>query len=177
MLDSCGTSTGNGRRDLAMLTSLARLGLRAGEVTRLRIADVNWRDGLLAVQGKGNRRDVLPLPADLGHAIAGYLTSARPGRPASPYLFTCAVAPYGPLHPSSVGGIMARACRRAGIPVFGPHRLRHALACGLLARGAALVEVAQLLRQGDLTTTAVYARVDLARLAGLAQPCPQGATP
>ena len=109
--------------------------------------------------------------------MAGYLISARPGRPASPYLFTCAAAPYGPLHASSVGGIMTRACRKAGIPAFGPHRLRHALACGLLARGAALEEVAQLLRHGDLTTTAVYARTDLARLAGLAQPCPPGAMP
>ena len=72
---------------------------------------------------------------------------------------------------------MARACRRAGIPPFGPHRLRHALACDLLARGAALEEVAQLLRHGDLTTTAVYARAGLARLAELAQPCPQAAMP
>lgn len=73
---------------------------------------MNWREGLLAVRGKGNRHDVLPLPADVGQAMAGYLTLARPGRPASPYLFTCVVAPYGPLRASSVGGIVSRACRR-----------------------------------------------------------------
>jgi site-specific recombinase XerD len=174
LLDGCDRSAGLGARDYAVILAMARLGLRAGEVASLRIADVNWREGLLAVRGKGNRHDVLPLPADVGHAMAGYLTLARPGRPASPYLFTCVVAPYGPLRPGSVGGIVSRACRRAGIPAFGPHRLRHALACDLLARGAALEEVAQLLRHGDLTTTAVYARADLARLAELAQPCPQG---
>jgi site-specific recombinase XerD len=177
LLDACDRGAGLGIRDYAVILAMARLGLRAGEVASIRIADVNWRDGLLAVRGKGNRRDVLPVPADVGHAMAGYLTSARPGRPASPYLFTCAVAPYGPLRASSIGGIVSRACRRAGIPVFGPHRLRHALACDLLARGAALEEVAQLLRHGDLTTTAVYARADLARLAELAQPCPQAAMP
>ena len=177
LLDGCDRSAGLGARDYAVILAMARLGLRAGEVASLRIADVNWRDGLLAVRGKGNRRDVLPLPGDVGHAMAGYLTLTRPGRPASPYLFTCVVAPYGPLRASSVGGIVSRACRRAGIPPFGPHRLRHALACDLLARGAALEEVAQLLRHGDLTTTAVYARADLARLAELAQPCPQGAMP
>jgi site-specific recombinase XerD len=69
---------------------------------------------------------------------------------------------------------VSRACRRAGIPAFGPHRLRHALACGLLAHGAALEEVAQLLRHDDLTTTALYARCDLARLAAVARPCPPG---
>jgi integrase/recombinase XerD len=174
LLDACDRGTGLGARDYAVILAMARLGLRAGEVACLRIADVNWRDGLLAVRGKGNRRDVLPLPADVGHAMAGYLTSARPGRPASPYLFTCAVAPYGPLHASSAGGIVSRACRRAGIPAFGPHRLRHALACGLLAHGAALEEVAQLLRHDDLTTTALYARCDLARLAAVARPCPPG---
>ena len=177
LLEACDRGARLGTRDYAVILAMARLGLRAGEVASLRIADVNWRDGLLAVRGKGNRRDVLPLPADVGHAMAGYLTLARPGRPASPYLFTCAVAPYGPLRAGSVGGIVSRACRKAGVPAFGPHRLRHALACDLLARGAALEEVAQLLRHGDLTTTAVYARCDLSRLAGLAQPCPPGAMP
>lgn len=177
LLDACDRGTGLGARDYAVILTMARLGLRAAEVASLRIADVDWREGLLAVHGKGNRRDVLPLPADAGSAMAGYLTLARPGRPVSPYLFTCAVAPYGPLRASSVGGIVIRACRRAGVPAFWPHRLRHALACGLLARGAALEEVAQLLRHGDLTTTAVYARADVARLAELAQPCPQGAMP
>ncbi len=177
VLDACDRRTGLGARDYAVILTMARLGLRAGEVASLRIADVNWHDGLLTVHGKGNRHDVLPLPADVGHAMTGYLTMARPGRPARPHLFTCAIAPYGPLTAGSVGGIVTRACRRAGIPASGPHRLRHALACDLLARGAALEEVAQLLRHSDLTTTALYARADLARLAELAQPCPQGAMP
>jgi integrase/recombinase XerD len=175
LLGACDRGTGLGARDYAVILVMARLGLRAGEVASLRLADVDWREGLLAVRGKGNRRDVLPLPADAGDAIAGYLTSARPGQPSSPWLFTTAVAPYGRLGAGSAGGIVVRACRRAGIPAFGPHRLRHALACDLLARGAGLEEIAQLLRHGDLTTTAGYARADIARLGELARPCPEGA--
>jgi len=177
LLDGCDRSAGIGARDYAVLLTMARLGLRAGEIASARTVDVNWRDGLLAVRGKGNRHDELPLPADVGHAMAGYLTLARPGHPSSPYLFTTIVAPYGPLSAGSVGGIVSRACRRAGMAPFGPHRLRHALACELIDRGAGLEEVAQLLRHGDLTTTAVYARAGLARMSELAQPCPTGVTP
>ena len=177
LLDGCDRGGGLGARDYSVILTMARLGLRAGEVASVRIADVNWREGLLAVRGKGNRHDVLPLPADVGHAMASYLMLARRGRPASPYLFTTVVAPYGPLSAGSVGAIVSRVCRRSGIAPFGPHRLRHALACELVDRGAGLEEVAQLLRHGDLTTTAVYARVGLARLAELAQPCPPGVTP
>jgi site-specific recombinase XerD len=151
---------------------MARLGLRAGEVGVLQLSDVDWQAGLVTVRGKGNRLDVLPLPVDVGEAMADYLQHGRPRTPARPHLFVCAVAPFGPLHTNTIISIVHRACRRAGIPAFGPHRLRHAVACGLLAEGASLEEIGQLLRHSDQATTSQYAKVDLARLGGLAVPCP-----
>ena len=175
MLAGCDRDSDLGRRDYAVILLMSRLALRAAEVAAVQVSDVDWRAGLLMVRGKGKRRDLLPLPADVGEAMAGYLQHGRPRAPGRPQLFLCAVAPFGPLHSSTVSGIVLRACRRAGLVQFGPHRLRHAVACSLLAEGASLEEIGQLLRHAGQTTTAVYAKVDLARLAGLALPCPIGA--
>src|SRR6266496_2211430 len=78
LLASCDPWTRTGRRDLAILTLLARLGLRAGEVAALRLDDIDWRRGEITVRGKGNRHDRLPLPADVGQKIVDYLRHARP---------------------------------------------------------------------------------------------------
>lgn len=138
--------------------------------------DVNWRTGELRVTGKGARVDVLPLPADVGEAIADYL---RLGRPRTPYrnLFVTVRAPFSGLASRSgcISWIVARACRRAGIEPFGPHRLRHAVACDLLAEGASLAEIGQLLRHRSGRSTAIYAKVDVAALRALARPCSRGA--
>jgi site-specific recombinase XerD len=175
ILSRCDTRSALGRRDYAVILLMARLGLRAGEVAALRVTDVDWRAGQLSVRGKGNRLDDLPMPVDVGQALADYIQYARPRTPVSESLFVRAVAPFGPMHTGTITSLVHRACGRAGITPFGPHRLRHAVACALLAEGASLEEIGQLLRQRDQTTTAVYAKVDLARLSGLAMPCPQGA--
>jgi integrase/recombinase XerD len=175
LLAGCDRSSPAGLRDHAVIVLMARLGLRAGEVGALQLSDVDWQAGLVMVRGKGNRLDVLPLPVDVGEAMADYLQHGRPRTPARPYLFVCALAPFGPLHTNTIISIVRRACRRAGIPAFGPHRLRHAVACDLLAVGASLEEIGQLLRHSDQATTSQYAKVDLARLGGLAVPCPIGA--
>ena len=83
LLASCDPWTRTGRRDLAILTLLARLGLRAGEVAALRLDDIDWRRGEITVRGKGNRHDRLPLPADVGQKIvelAARRAAARPPR-------------------------------------------------------------------------------------------------
>jgi integrase/recombinase XerD len=175
VLAGCNRSSPAGLRDFAVLVLMARLGLRAGEVGALQLSDVDWQAGLLTVRGKGNRLDVLPLPVDVGEATAAYLQHGRPRTPARPHLFVCAVAPFGPLHTNTIISIVHRACRRADIPAFGPHRLRHAVACDLLAVGASLEEIGQLLRHSEQATTSQYAKVDLARLGGLVMPCPIGA--
>ena len=163
-----------GRRDYAIVLAMTRLALRGGEVARLGLADAGWRSGELTIAGKGGRVDILPLPADVGEAMADYLLHARPAT-TSPNLFVAVKAPFGALAVSSVTGLVWRACERAGVPRFGPHRVRHAAACGLLASGAPMEEISQLLRHAQQRTTAIYAKVDQARLAELAMPCPTGA--
>jgi len=174
VLAGCDRGSAVGRRDYAIVLMLMRLALRGGEVARLELTDVNWRVGELTIRGKGGRVDVLPLPADLGAAMADYLLHARPTSPART-LFVTAKAPFTALAVSTVTVLVAAACARAGVSRFGPHRIRHTAACDLLAAGASMEEISQLLRHAQQRTTAIYARLDEARLAELALPCPQGA--
>ena len=116
----------------------------------------------------------LPLPADVGEAMADYLLHTRPATTA-PQLFVTMKALFTGLTASAVTQVVGRACERAGVARFGPHRIRHAAACGLLAAGASMEEIGQLLRHAQQRTTAIYAKVDQARLAELAMPSPQGA--
>lgn len=174
VLAGCDRDSAVGCRDYAILLMLARLAVRGGEVARLELADIDWRAGELTVRGKGGRVDVLPLPADVGAAIADYLLHARPAT-AARNVFITVKAPFTALAVSSVTVLVGAACARAGVARFGPHGLRHATACDLLAAGASMEEIGQLLRHAQQRTTAIYARLDQARLAELAMPCPQGA--
>lgn len=176
LLASCDRRSAIGRRDYAVLITLLRLGLRCGEVAALRLDDIDWRAGELVVRGKGARQDRLPLPAEVGQAIVGYL---RRGRPDSDRreVFLRARAPVGPIAPGTVSSTVRRACRRAGIAEVGAHRLRHTVACEMVAAGVPLVQIAQVLRHHSLQSTAVYARVDVEQLRGLAAPWPTGVRP
>jgi len=171
LLASCDRRSAIGRRDYAVLVMLLQLGLRRGEVAALRLDDIDWRNGELVVRGKGTREDRLPLPADVGEAIAGYL---RRGRPASDRreVFLRARAPLGPIDAGTVSSTVRRACRRAGVAEVGAHRLRHTTACDMVAAGVPLVQIAQVLRHHSLQSTAVYARVDVEQLRSLAAPWP-----
>ena len=168
----CDTSTVVGRRDAAILVMLARLGLRAGEVARLALDDIDWRAGELRVAGKGGRVELLPLPADVGDALAAYLSNGR-ATSSSRALFLKVMAPYGPLTRWAIGGVVYLACDRAGVPRLGPHRLRHLVATETLRAGASLSEVAQLLRHAAVSTSAIYALPDPAAIAALARPWPE----
>lgn len=171
LLDRCDPGTDVGVRDFAIMMLVVRLGLRSIEVARLELQDVDWREGELVVRGKARRQDRLPLPADVGDALAGYLTRGRASADTRRLFLTCQ-APRGPIRADLVGDVVERACRRAGLPRVGPHRLRHALAAELLRRGAGLTAISQVLRHQDLATTALYAKVDLAALRQVAQPWP-----
>src|SRR5438309_1615737 len=125
LLASCDPRTRTGRRDLAILTLLARLGLRAGEVAALRLDDIDWRLGEITVPGQGNRHDRLPLPADAGQRIVAYLQDGRPGTAQGRTVFVRAQAPYRALTSNAVTTVVAYAGKRAGLGVIGAHRLRH----------------------------------------------------
>jgi site-specific recombinase XerD len=172
VLDSCDRQSAIGRRDYAIVLSLTRLALRGGEVAKIRLRDIDWHAGQVAIRGKGSRLDMIPLPADVGEAWAEYLLTARP-RTTAATLFVTAKAPFTGLAVSSITLVLARACARAGVARFGPHRVRHAAACGLLQAGASMEEIGQLLRHAQQRTTAIYAKVDQQRLSPLAKPCPQ----
>lgn len=171
LLRSCDLRRNVGRRDYAVLTVLLRLGLRASEVANLCLDDLGWRAGEITVTGKGGRVDRLPLPADVGEAIAAYLQRGRP-RCDHRRLFLRAIAPIGPLGRGGISSIVRYACRRAGLAEVGAHRLRHTAASEMLAAGAPLEEIGQLLRHASTLSTSNYARVDLAALRGVAQPWP-----
>jgi integrase/recombinase XerD len=173
ILAGCDRESARGRRDYAILMLLARLGLRAAEVADIRLGDIDWRQGVLTVRGKGSVLDELPVPADVGAAMADYVRHGRP-LSSSRLLFVSVRAPFAGLSPESVGSVVQRACGQAGLAGFGPHRLRHAVACQLQRDGASLEEIGQLLRQRDPRTTARYATVDADALISLARPCPEG---
>lgn len=159
LVATCDRRTNAGRRDLAILTVLARLGLRAGEVAALNLDDVDWRAGEIEVLGKGNRRERLPLPVDVGQAIADYCRQGR-RRGGCRRLFLHVHAPHTGLSHTGINQVVARACERAGLPHIGAHQLRHSAACAMRAAGAPLLEIGQALRHRDVSVTAHYARDD-----------------
>ncbi len=172
LLAGCDRGAAVGRRDFAILTLLARLGLRGGEVAALALDDIDWHQGEIVVQGKGTRRDRLPLPVDVGEALVAYLRAGRPAAGGCRAVFVRVRAPMGALGTRGVADVVRLAARRAGLPALGPHRLRHSAATAMLRNGASLTEIGQVLRHARAATTAIYAKVDRAALRGLAQPWP-----
>ncbi len=173
LLGTCDRRRTVGRRDFAILLLLSRLGLRASEVAGLKLDDVSWRAGELVVRGKGGRVDSLPLPVDVGEALARYLQRRPTGSDGCRALFLKVIAPVGPMSRYALGAVVREACWRAGIPRMGCHRLRHTAATGMLRSGATLEEIGQVLRHRERRTTAIYARVDRDTLRAVAMPWPE----
>jgi integrase/recombinase XerD len=174
LLASCDRRIRTGRRNFAILTMLARLGLRAAEVAALRLDDIDWRAGEIVVRGKGNRAERLPLPADIGDALTAYLRRGRPASAECRTVFVRVKAPHHALSAGAVKQLVAAAARRAGLGRIGPHRLRHTAATQMLRAGASLTEIGQLLRHRHVLTTAIYAKVDRESLRTIARAWPGG---
>jgi site-specific recombinase XerD len=177
-IDSCDRRTSVGRRDRAVLLLLARLGLRAHEIIALKLEDCDWNSGSLRVHSKTGNARQLPMPADVGEAIAAYLERGRPAT-TDRHLFLRSAAPIRGFKPGSyaIGSIVRYALQRAKVdaPHTGSHQFRHALAVRLLKRGASLAEIGEVLGHRSPQTTSIYARVDIGSLRSLALPWPGGA--
>lgn len=156
LLGACDLDSVVGRRDFAILTLLSRLGLRACEVAGLSLDEIDWRSGEIVVHGKG-RGQRLPLPADVGEAIAGYLRDGRPAGAQGRVVFVRVKAPHRELTSGRVSGIVADAAFRAGLGRVHAHRLRHTAASEILRAGGSLPEVGQVLGHRRAATTAIYA--------------------
>ena len=175
-MDSCDRGTVIGRRNYALFLLLARLGLRAGEVVALQLEDFDWEAGLITVCGKGKRVAQMPLPAEVGTAIADYLSKGRP-RGSSRRVFIRAKAPLtGFANSIAICSLVDRAMEKAGVEseYRGSHLFRHSLATQMLQYGASLLEIGDLLRHRRPDTTRIYAKVDLVSLRSIALPWPGG---
>ena len=176
ILGSCDKQTAIGKRDYALLLLLARLGLRAGEVVALTLEDFDWEAGLVMVRGKGKRVAQMPLPSDVGAAIADYLWTGRPPC-SSRRVFIRGKAPLtGFTNSVAICSLVDRALERAEVEseYRGSHVFRHSLATGMLNHGASLDEIGDLLRHRRPDTTRIYAKVDLVSLRSIALPWPGG---
>jgi site-specific recombinase XerD len=176
LLTSIDRSTAVGRRDYAILLLLARLGLRSSEVALLELDEIDWKVGRLSVRGKRGQRSDLPLPVEVGKAIAAYLRQGRP-RCSSRRVFLRVKAPLcGFQGASGVGSMVRHRLQRAGVdaPTHGTHQFRHGLATEMLRQGASLGEIGELLGHRSPQTTKIYAKVDLEALRTLALPWPGG---
>jgi site-specific recombinase XerD len=176
LLASIDRGTATGRRDYAILLLLARLGLRSCEVAFLELDDIDWNAGQLRVCGKSGQRNELPLPTDVGEAIAAYLQSGRPCS-TSRRVFLSVKAPLCSFRRAGAVGSIVRHClKRAGIngPTMGAHQFRHGLATEMLRQGASLSEIGDVLGHRDSQSTKIYTKVDLKALRTLALPWPGG---
>jgi integrase len=177
VLDKCDQQTSVGRRDYAVLMLLARLGMRGGEVLRLELEDIDWQNAAITIRAKkGPGWARLPLAADVGQAIAGYLRHDRP-RGICRRVFLRARAPHVALsHTAVISSLVRRALQRAGVESAGQgaHLFRHSLATSMLRRGASLDEIGQVLRHRSPNSTAIYAKVELNALRPLALSWPGG---
>jgi integrase/recombinase XerD len=172
ILTSCDDATRRGCRDIAILTMLVRLGMRSGEVAKLRLDDIDWRAGEIIVRGKANCAERVPLPEDVGRAVAAYLRHGRPTSAQGRTVFVRTKAPHRHLSSAGVSNVVADAAKRAGLARIHAHRLRHTAAMQMLRAGASLPEIGQLLRHRRALTTAIYAKVDRDALRTVDRPWP-----
>lgn len=175
LIAACDGCSPERRRDRAIVLLLARLGLRAGDVARLRIADIEWPTGTLRVLGKGRYQVRLPLPQDVGDAVAEYL-ECRPHIHHNDHVFVRSIAPHKPfVRGDGVSSVARRAMQRAGVvtPVKGAHVLRHTAATEMLRHGVPLHQIALVLRHRGIDATAYYAKSNIKLLKQIAQPWPE----
>lgn len=175
LIDAAWGSNAVGRRNYAMVLLLARLGLRANEVTAIQLDDIDWRAGTILIRGKGKRHDRMPLPEDAGKAIVDYIKNGRRG--SSRTLFVSNKVPYRPFADAQILNTTLRAAfKETGLKppqkYIGSHILRHSLATDMLRKGASLDEIGDVLRHRSRSSTAIYAKHDIEGLRSIARGWP-----
>ena len=175
LLEASDRTTPVGRRDYSILLLIARLGLRAGEVVALELDDINWRTAELTIRGKGLYCDCLPLPQEVGKALAIYLQNDRPICPTRRVFIRMRAPCRGFKDSTTVSTIVRRAVQRSGLntPSKGAHLLRYSLATDMLRQGASMTEIGELLRHRSPNSTEIYAKVDIEGLRSIARPWPE----
>ena len=173
LLQSFTTVRRSPKRSYAIVRCALDMGLRAGEIARLMISDVDWHAGTVTLRGtKSLRQDILPLPMETGQALADYLQHERP-RTSNPAIFVrCLGECDQPTTSMAIQKVIKRAGRRIGLVNFSSHALRHTLACRLVENGSSLKEVADVLRHRSLETTRLYAKLDTPKLSTVPLPWP-----
>jgi integrase/recombinase XerD len=175
VIESCDSTTSVGKRNRAILLLLARLALRAGDVYKLRLDDIDWKRASILVSGKSKRETRLPLTQEVGEAIADYLQHGRP-QSESDAVFLRSRAPFRAFaNHCNVSVIVEVAMRRAGVACGSrgaSHVLRHSAASSMLRNGASLQDIAAVLRHRSIDTTQIYAKIDVNTLQSVAQPWP-----
>jgi site-specific recombinase XerD len=169
VLAACDRATVAGRRDFAILMLMSRLGLRAKEVALLSLDDIDWHRGIVQVHGKGGRVAAMPLPEDVGAAIADYIVGGRPSSGART-IFHRVETPCTPFsNATPVILIARRALKRAkitGLRSHHAHIFRHTFATMAIRSGVSLTELAQVLRHKQPDN----AKLDIEGLRSLARP-------
>ena len=156
LLAAADPATRAGVRDQAVVITLSRLGLRAGEAAGLTLDDIDWAAGQLTVIGKGQRRLALPLPADVGQSLVTWL-QVRPADAQDRAVFVRLRAPIRKLSSAGISDIVVHLADRAGLGVMHAHRLRHTAAMNVIAAGGTLVEAQELLGHSRADSTRAYA--------------------
>lgn len=180
LIDAMRSDDAVGRRNYAMMTLMARLGLRAPELVAIQLEDIDWRAGEILIRGKGQLHDRMPLPVDVGEALVDYIRNGRAGT--SRFLFVCSKAPYPPfVNAQIVNALLRRAFKLTGLrppqAYVGSHVLRHSLATDLLHKGASIEAVGDVLRHRSRMATTIYAQYDVEALRSITQPWPEPVSP
>jgi integrase len=178
VIGACDPATPLGLRERAVVVLLAYLGLRAGELIRLKLDDVDWTEGCLIIRaGKNCRERGLPLSQEVGEALVAYLRQSRPTTPHRE-LFLRWRPPHRPLRSSvTITTLVSKVLKRAGVKVYRPgaHILRHTLATAMARQGVTFKEIADVLGHCSLVSTGIYAKLDLGSLSKVAMPWLGGA--
>ena len=173
LLQSFATVQRSPKRGYAIVRCALDMGLRAGEIARLLISDVDWRAGTVTLRGtKSLRQDILPLPVETGLALADYLQHERPHTRNPAIFLRCQGGCDQPITSMAIQKVIKRAGRRIGLMHFSAHALRHTLACRLVENGSSLKEVADVLRHRSLNATLIYAKLDTPKLSAVPLPWP-----